>query len=95
MLAWSILATDMDPAQQTSAIILQLGGSARELARNMSYQDITQGGMVAGNQTDPVTFLLNHMAQQFAPLGEEARLRAISELMSLSRQSNEEIDSLL
>ena len=58
LLAWSILATDMDPAQQTSAIILQLGGAARELARNMTYHDITQGGMIGGNQRDPVTFLL-------------------------------------
>jgi hypothetical protein len=33
LLAWAILATDIDPAQQTAAIILQLSGSARDLAR--------------------------------------------------------------
>ena len=95
LLAWSIVVTDMDAAQQTAAIILQLGGAARELARGMSYQDITQGGMINGQPVDPVTFLLTHLAQQFAPLGEEARLRAISELMQFHRNPGEQIDSML
>ena len=95
LLAWSILVTDMDAAQQTAAIILQLGGAARELARSTSYQDITQGGMINGQPVDPVTFLLTQLAQQFAPLGEEARLRAISELMQFHRNPNEQIDSML
>ena len=33
LLAWSILATDMDSSQQRAAIILQLGDVARELTR--------------------------------------------------------------
>ena len=85
LLAWSILSTDLDPAQQTAAIILQLGGAARDLARNLTYVEITTGGPVAGQPADPVTFLLYHLAAQFAPLGEEARLTAISELMQFQR----------
>ena len=68
----------MHPAQQASAIIFELGGAARELARNMSYQDLTQGGVISGQQCDAVTFLTNHLAQQFAPLGEEDRLQALT-----------------
>ena len=48
LLAWSILATDMDSAQQCAAIILQLGGAARELTRSMSYDEMTRGGIVNG-----------------------------------------------
>ena len=43
LLAWAILATDIGPAQQTAATILQLCGSARDLARNLTYQEMTQG----------------------------------------------------
>ena len=69
VLSWSILATDMDAAQQTAAIILQLGGAARELARSMSYHDITQGGLINGTQVDPVTYLLTHFGPPVCPVG--------------------------
>ena len=89
------LATDMDAAMQCNAIVLQLQGPARELARIMSYQDLTQRGLVAGQQADPVTFLLSHLATHFGPLGEESRLTALTELMSFARRDNENIDFLL
>jgi len=95
LLCWCILASDMDSAQQTAAIVQQLEGSARELARNLSYQNLTQGGLVNGQQVDPVTFLLSHLAQHFAPLGEESRLTALTELMNFHRNGHESIDSLL
>ena len=95
LMAWSILATDMDGAQQTAALILQLVGAARDLARNLNYQERTTGGVINGQQVDPVTYLLSHLATHFAPLGEESRLSAISELMQFSRNSNEPIDSML
>ena len=85
----------MDAAQKTAAIILQLGGAARELARSMSYHDITQGGLINGTQVDPVTYLLTHLAHQLAPLGEEARLRAMGELMNFHRNPSEQIDGML
>ena len=86
LLIWSIAAADMDPARQCAAIITQLGGAAKALARNMTYQDMTQGGVIAGQQQDPVTFLLTHLAQNFAPLGEESRLRYVSDLMNFDRK---------
>ena len=76
LLAWSILATDMDSAQQCAAIILQFGGAARELTRSMNYQGMTTGGLVNGVQQDAVSFLLMNLAAQFGPLGEESRLAA-------------------
>ena len=95
LLAWTIVASDLDASQQCAAIILQLGGPARDLVRHMSFQDISTGGQVAGQQVDPVTFLLSQLAQHFAQLGEEQRLNAMGELMSFHRKPNEGIDALI
>ena len=95
LLAWSILATEMDPAQQCAAIILQLGGSARELTRSLNYQEMVQGGQINGEQVDPVTYLLTNLATQFAPLGGESRLQATRELFEFSRRRSETTDALL
>ena len=72
-----------------------LGGSARELARNLSDNEQTVGGDINGAHADPVTYLLYHLATQVAPLGEEARLQAMTELMAFNRLPNEAIDGLL
>ena len=92
---WSIAHPDIAPAQQTANVILQLGGAARNLVRNMSYQDMTVGGMLDGVQVDPMTFLISHLAAHFAPLGEESRLTAMTELMQFQRNPGEAIDALL
>ena len=94
LLAWSIIATDLDAAQQTASIILQLGGEARNMARHLSYNDLTNGGLIQGNHVDPVTYLLHHLAVNFAPLGEEAQLAAIAELHRFARKPGESRDSL-
>ena len=86
LLNWSILASEMDAAQQCAAIIEQLGGEARNLARNLSFGERTQGGLVAGEMVDPVTYLLTHLAEAFAPLSEETRLRVTNELFAFNRR---------
>ena len=95
LLAWTIVASDLDASQQCAAIILQLGGPARDLVRHMSFTDISAGGQVAGQQVDPVTFLLSQLAQHFAQLGEEQRFNAMGELMTFHRKPNEGIDALI
>ena len=47
------------------------------------------------SHVDPVTFLMTQLAANFAPLGEESRLSAISELMQFNRLPHERIDALL
>ena len=88
LLAWSILTTDLDQAQQATSIVLELGGSARELVRNKSYSDLTTGGMIGTERADPV-------ANTFAPLGEENRLSAMTELMNFHRTSGETIGAMI
>ena len=85
----------MDEGQQCAAIVHQLKGDAAVLATNLSYIDITQGGLVNGVQRGPVEYLLHQLASTFAPLGEEARLQAMTELMSFHKQRHENIDSII
>ena len=96
LLAWSVVNDDMSPGQQASSIILSLSGAARELVRNLTLQEMTEGGVDAdGNRVDPVSYILNLLASHFAPLGEEARLAALCELMRFNRRPGEPIDALL
>ena len=64
--SWSPELTDMDPHQQCAAIIMRLGGQARELARMISPQEIVAGGMRDGQLLDPVTYLLGALQSRFA-----------------------------
>ena len=75
--------------------MLQLTGSARDLCRELSYQERTQGGLINGVQVDAVSFMLTHIGQRFAPLAEEQRLQAYQRLMSFDRNPNQTIDAML
>ena len=85
----------MNAPQQCAAIILQLGGAARELARSLTPNEVFNGGIVNGVLVDPVTYLLHGLQQRFAPLDEESRLRATQDLLSFQRRHNETVDTLL
>ena len=45
LLLWTI-TTDLEPHRQAAAIISQLGGAARDVARTLTPQEIFNGGMV-------------------------------------------------
>ena len=47
VMIWSIL-TDLDSRRKCAAVILQLRGGARELARQMPPQAIIAGGLING-----------------------------------------------
>ena len=90
-----IMLTDLQPHQQCAAIITRLGGSAREMARMISPQEILQGGMRNGVLQDPVTYLLATLQDRFAALDEEARLASMTEMLAFSRRPGESINALL
>ena len=92
---WAILAADLDPGQRCAYIIDKLRGDAQVLGLSLSYKDITQGAMVNGIQVDPVTSLPSQPAAAFAPLGEEARIQAMSETMNFHRLSAQETTDAL
>ena len=45
LLLWSC-ATDLQPHQQAATTILQLGGAARDMVREMNPTELLQGGVV-------------------------------------------------
>ena len=94
LMLWTI-CTDMEPHQQCAAIISQLGGAARELARSLTPQEVYNGGTINGVQLDPVSFLLHGLQLRFAPLDEETRLRAAQDMLAFARRPGETIDALI
>ena len=94
LLLWTI-TSDMEPHRQAAAIISQLGGAARELARTLSPQEIFHGGVVNGQRLDPVSFLIHGLSQRFSPLDDEIRIRAAQDLLHFQRRGNESIDVLV
>jgi hypothetical protein len=50
-----LLLTDLQPAQQAAAIVMRLGGAAREFVRSITPDEILNGGQINGVQVDPIT----------------------------------------
>ena len=94
ILVWSIL-TDLDQRRKAAAVILQLRGGAQELVRSLPPMTIINGGMINGNPTDPMTFVMHALSERYARLGEETRLAALTELMQFTRRGREGIDALI
>ena len=90
-----ILLTDLQPHQQCAAIVLRLGGVAREMARMMTPQEIATGGVRNGVAVDPVSLLLLGLHTCFAQLDEESRLSSMTEMLGFASRPGETISALL
>ena len=81
-------AREVFPEQQGPAVALRLGGAARHLAREIPPEQLRDGAIAdAGDGHGPrqmtgLQLLLLVLSRSFAPLGEEASLRSISDLLS-------------
>ena len=53
------------------------------------------GGQANGVAVDALTFLVRTLAERYAPLGEETRLRAMTDLFNFDRRHGESVDDLL
>ena len=88
--------TDLAPHQQVAAVILRLSGAAKDLARTPTPIEILSGGVSpSGVQRDPLSYLVVGLHARFAPLGEEARLHAMADLLSFGRRNGEGINQVL
>ena len=90
-----IMLTDLQPHQQCAAIVMRLGGSAREMARMITPQEMMNGGVQNGVVVDPVTYLMGALHQRFSALEEESRLTCMTEMSAFARRLGEHINSLL
>ena len=90
-----IMLTDLLPHQQCAAIVMRLGGAAREMARCITPQEMIHGGVRNGQQLDPVTYLIGALHAKFAALEEESRLQCMTEMLAFTRRPNETINAVL
>ena len=92
-----VMLTDLQPHQQCAALIMRLGGSAREMARMITPQEMYHGGSFepGGEIVDPVTYLLGSLHSRFSALEEESSLSAMTEMMAFARRPGENVNSLI
>ena len=90
-----VLLTDLLPHQQCAAIIMRLGGAAREMARMITPVEMVNGGLRNGVLVDIVTYLLGAIHARFAALEEESRLTTMTEMLAFARKPGESINALL
>ena len=77
VLLWSVANSDIDASRQAALLLQQLRGGARELTRDLPIEVITNGALLNGQQVDPVTYIMNVLAERFGQLGEELRIHGL------------------
>ena len=83
-----VMLTDLHPHQQCAAIVMRLGGAAREMARATTPHEIMNGGAIAGGPPlDPVSYLLSQLYGHFSALDEESRLTSMAEMFAFHRRN--------
>jgi len=94
------MVTDAPGYAQAAAVVLRLSGLARELARSIPEDQITQGSHQDYGDgqgaiwRSPVEILLRGLGKRFAPLDYEQSLKYAVELMNFQRQPGESVDSV-
>ena len=63
------MLTELRPAQQAAAIVMRLGGAARELVRSITPDEIMNGGVVNGIPVVPVTYIVDGLQNRFCFVG--------------------------
>ena len=90
-----VMLTDLLPHQQAAAILMRLTGSARELTRSMTGDEIMNGAMYEGVFHDPVSYIIAGLRGRFGQLDEETRLAAMTEMLAFTRHPQENINQVL
>ena len=83
------MCTDLREDQQAPAIVMQLRGSAREMASELTPAQLAHGQVVdlgqGPVQCNGLTLLMHLLNARFAPLAEETNLRAVADLLGFHR----------
>eukprot|EP00435_Cladocopium_sp_Y103_P048882 s594_g14.t1 len=90
-------ATELDAARHGPIAALQVQGSAKELIRELTPQQLQHGDVdpVTGQQLTGLMLLVTVLARRYAPLEAENTTKSIAEFLAFRRQPGETIDSLL
>ena len=85
----------MTSSQQAAALQQGLRGIAREYALGIPPVVITQGVLINGVMSDPVTYLLYLLSIRFEALEDERSTRDGNALLDFNSRPGERIDSIL
>ena len=96
---WS-LATEVPEQRQGPLAVLQLGGMARVLGREMAHNDLVFGRQEMDqngnrNQITGIALLLRNLLQRFGELDQEQSARILSQLLEFKRNPSEGIDAVM
>ena len=81
---WSILV-EMPASREAAWVSLNLQGQAQRLAMSIPPQALVTGGLINGVQVDALTFLMHSLSERYAPLGEESRLKAMTDIFNFRK----------
>lgn len=90
-------ASDLDPIRHGPVAALQVQGTAKELIRELTPQQLQHGDVdpQTGAHYTGLMLLVNVLARRYAPLEAENTTKSISEFLSFKRMPGETIDSVL
>jgi hypothetical protein len=96
---WSV-GTDVDANKQGPVVALRIGGSAKELIRELDVNVLANGGVFPDAQNNPVQLtglecLIRAMQRRYGPLEQELEIFCISEMLHFSRHQGEDTDSVV
>ena len=96
---WSV-ATDVDADKQGPCAALRVGGSAKELVRELDVNVLANGMFLQdanGNlvQTGGLECLIRAISRRYAPLEQELEIHVISEILQFKRSPGEDTDGVV
>ena len=96
---WSV-GTDVDANKQGPVVALRIGGSTKELIRELDVNVLANGGVFPDANNQPVQLtglecLIRAMQRRYGPLEQELEIFAISEILHFSRHQGEDTDSVV
>ena len=91
--------TELPTERQGPAVAMRVGGTARELLREMDPQELRDGVNVVENgaqrQYSGVQLIVKQLRARFAPLAQELQGQALSDVFKFARRSHESVDDVL
>ena len=96
LILWST-ATDLEAHRLGPIAALQVNGSARELVRELTPDQLANGVQDPqnGQHITGLMLLVRTLIQRYAPLDNEISTKAVSEFLQFARMPGESVDSVL
>ena len=96
---WAV-GTDVEVAKQGPVCAMRIGGSAKELIRELDVNVLSAGGIFNDNQGQPAQYtglecLIRALERRYAPLEQELEIHVIAEMLQFRRNPNEDTDSVV